>query len=702
MSKSAAYSSTSLAPPVTSLSGVGKALAEKLSKMHIHSLLDLLLHLPSRYEDRTRVVPILQLRPGMHCLIEAEVTGSALRRGRRTSLQVHIEENGARLNLRFIHFHANQAKAFSHGKRIRCFGEVRPSPQGLEMVHPEYRLFDSEPPALEDKLTPVYSTTEGISQTRIRHLVEMAWQAYQAHPQWLPELLPRALIKDYNLPAIGVALGQLHFPSTNQPFDLSEASESPAYQRLILEELLAHQLCLRQARQQVSLSPAPSFASAIDKPQGTASKLKSGLPFSLTSAQQRVWHEIQADTKQHKPMIRMVQGDVGSGKTIVAALAACEAVDAGYQVVILAPTEILAEQHLHNFRQWLEPMQITVSWLAGKQKVASRRESLAAISSGAANVIVGTHAVFQEAVEYHQLGLVIIDEQHRFGVAQRQTLLGKAGPDASPHQLIMSATPIPRTLAMSAYGDLDHSIIDELPPGRKPINTVVISNNKRDQVIDRIEGACASGQQAYWICPLIEASEELQCEAAADTALQLTQTLPNLRVGLVHGRMPPSEKADIMTSFKAAQVDLLVATTVIEVGVDVPNANLMIIDNAERLGLAQLHQLRGRVGRGQAHSHCLLMYQSPLSRLAQERLNILRESSDGFVIAEKDLQLRGPGEVLGTRQAGTISLRIADLLRDAHLLPKVHDLTNRYLNRSDLSQQLVQRWVGSRQDFVNV
>ena len=401
-------------------------------------------------------------------------------------------------------------------------------------------------------------------------------------------------------------------------------------------------------------------------------------------------------------MIRMVQGDVGSGKTIVAALAACEAVDAGYQVVILAPTEILAEQHLHNFRQWLEPMQIRISWLAGKQKAAPRRESLAAISSGEAQVIIGTHAVFQEAVEYHQLGLVIIDEQHRFGVAQRQALLSKAGPDVSPHQLIMSATPIPRTLAMSAYGDLDHSIIDELPPGRKPINTVVISNNKRDQVVDRIEGACASGQQVYWICPLIEASEELQCEAAEDTALQLTQTLPNLRVGLVHGRMPPTEKADIMASFKAAEIDLLVATTVIEVGVDVPNANLMIIDNAERLGLAQLHQLRGRVGRGQAHSHCLLMYQSPLSRLAQERLNILRESNDGFVIAEKDLQLRGPGEVLGTRQAGAISLRIADLLRDAHLLPKVHDLTDRYQNRLDLSQQLIERWVGSRQDFASV
>ena len=702
MSKSTADANTNLAPPVTSLSGVGKALAEKLGKIHIHSLLDLLLHLPVRYEDRTRVVPIRQLRPGMHCLIEAEVAGSALQRGRRTSLQVHVEDNATRLNLRFIHFHASQAKAFSRGKRIRCFGEVRPGPQGLEMVHPEYRLFDDKPPALEDKLTPVYPTTEGISQTRMRHLVEMAWQAFQAHAQWLPELLPRALIEDFQLPAIGTALEQLHFPSSNQPFDLNEASASPAYQRLIIEELLAHQLCLRQARQQAGLAPAPSFASAIGKPQGTANKLKAGLPFNLTGAQQRVWQEIQTDTKQRKPMIRMVQGDVGSGKTIVAALAACEAVDAGYQVVILAPTEILAEQHLHNFRHWLEPMQMIITWLAGKQKVASRRESLAAIKSGKAQVIIGTHAVFQEAVQYHQLGLVIIDEQHRFGVAQRQALLNKAGADTSPHQLIMSATPIPRTLAMSAYGDLDHSIIDELPPGRKPINTVVISNNKRDQVIARIEGACASGQQVYWICPLIEASEELQCEAAEDTAVLLTQALPSLRIGLVHGRMIPTEKADIMTAFKAAEIDLLVATTVIEVGVDVPNANLMIIDNAERLGLAQLHQLRGRVGRGQAHSHCLLMYQSPLSRLAQERLHILRQSNDGFVIAEKDLQLRGPGEVLGTRQAGAISLRIADLLRDAHLLPKVHALTDRYQDRADLSQQLVQRWVGSRQDFANV
>ena len=688
-------------PAVTKLNGVGKALAEKLAKLHIHHLADLLLHLPLRYEDRTKVLPLYQLRPGMHCLIEAEVVGSSLQRGRRTSLQVQTQQDGARLNLRFIHFHANQAKAFVRGKQIRCFGEVRPGPQGLEMVHPEYRLFNDEAPALEDTLTPVYPITEGISQTRMRQLVEMAWQAYDKDRTWLPELLPQQLTQQLQLPDIESALRQLHFPvraETAAQFNLETAAQTPAYQRLIIEELLAHQICLQQARTQATNTPAP----ALNSKAPTADKLIAQLPFSLTGAQQRVWQEIHTDTRQRKPMVRMVQGDVGSGKTIVAALAACQAIDSGYQVVILAPTEILAEQHLLNFRQWLEPMGISITWLAGKQKAVPRREALAAIADGSAQVIVGTHAVFQEAVVYQQLGLVIIDEQHRFGVAQRQSLLGKAGPDSTPHQLIMSATPIPRTLAMSAYGDLDHSVIDELPPGRKPINTVVINNTKRDQVIARIEGACASGQQVYWICPLIEASEELQCEAAEDTAQLLTQNLPSLRIGLVHGRLDAEQKALVMNAFKAAQLDLLVATTVIEVGVDVPNANLMIIDNAERLGLAQLHQLRGRVGRGQAHSHCLLMYQAPLSRLAQERLNILRESNDGFVIAEKDLQLRGPGEVLGTRQAGAISMRIADLLRDADLLPKVNQLAEKYQHHGTQSQALIDRWIGSRQDYIQV
>ncbi|MDP6968257.1 MAG: ATP-dependent DNA helicase RecG [Gammaproteobacteria bacterium] len=698
MTKPAPVADICQAPAVTSLSGVGKALAGKLARVHIHDLIDLLLHLPLRYEDRTRTMPLAQLKPGLNCLIEAEVVGSALHRGRRTSLQVQLQEQGGRLNLRFIHFHANQAKAFVRGKRIRCFGEVRPGPQGLEMVHPEYRLFTGDPPALADKLTPVYPTTEGISQTRMRQLVALAWQEYELHSHWLRELLPDSIISKHGLPPIATALKQLHFPDTKQVFELSEASTSPAYQRLIIEELLAQQLCLRQARQQASLNPAPAFTADSH----TANQLCQSLPFTLTRAQQRVWHEIQTDIQQRKPMLRMVQGDVGSGKTIVAALAACQAIDAGYQVVILAPTEILAEQHLHNFQHWLQPMQIGITWLAGKQKAVERRQALAAIADGKAQVIVGTHAVFQQAVTYQHLGLVIVDEQHRFGVAQRQALLQKAPAGTTPHQLIMSATPIPRTLAMSAYGDLDHSLIDELPPGRKPINTVVISNNKRDQVIARIESACSAKQQVYWICPLIEASEELQCEAAEETAEQLTQALPRLRIGLIHGRMSADEKTTIMANFKAAELDLLVATTVIEVGVDIPNANLMIIDNAERLGLAQLHQLRGRVGRGQAHSHCLLMYQTPLARLARERLHILRQSNDGFVIAEKDLQLRGPGEVLGTRQAGAISLRIADLLRDAHLLPKVHKLADHYIQHPQHSQELIQRWVGSRQEYIAV
>ena len=634
----------------------------------------------------------------MACLVEGQITSSSLQRGRRVSLRVSISQNGASLGLRFMHFHANQAKSFTIGRNLRCFGELRPGPQGLEMVHPEYVLFDDEPPALADQLTPIYPTTEGLSLTRMGQLIALAWHQLEQGSLKLDELLPRQLITQYQLPSLEESLRQLHYPNLHQDLHQLQSEVTPARLRLVLEELIAHQLTFKHAKQQNQRLPAPVLAIKKNLEQA----LIKNLPFQLTKAQQRVWQEVATDLATPLPMVRMVQGDVGSGKTVLAALAACRAVDHGCQVAVLAPTEILAEQHFHNFSHWLEPLGIRVTWLTGKQKAQIKRQSMAAITSGEGQVIIGTHALFQEAVEYQHLGLVIIDEQHRFGVAQRHSLVKKAPSGSGLHQLVMTATPIPRTLAMSAYGDLDHSVIDELPPGRKPINSVLINNNRRADVIERIHLACNSGQQVYWICPLIETSDVLQCEAAQDTAVLLTEQLNNINVGLVHGRLSGTEKAEVMSRFKAGEVQLLVATTVVEVGVDVPNANLMVIDNAERLGLAQLHQLRGRVGRGQAQSHCLFMYQAPLSAMGRERLDILRQSNDGFVIAEKDLQLRGPGEVLGTRQAGTVGLKIADLMRDAHLLPEVKQLAEGYAAHPNQTSKIILRWVGDKHAFAKV
>ena len=683
---------------LTQLNGVGPALAAKLAKLGLHQVEDLLFHLPSRYQDRTRLVPLRALTPRSTHLVEGTITSSALQRGRRVSLRVTIAQQGVNLGLRFMHFHANQAKSFTTGRNIRCFGEIRPGPQGLEMVHPEYVLFDDIPPALAEQLTPIYPTTDGLSVSRMGQLIGLAWQQLDDGDLCLEELLPQELIKRYQLPSLEDSLRQLHFPQEGVNLQHLESQITPAKLRLILEELIAHQLTLSQAKQQSQSLPAPVLSHAQDLEQ----QLIDQLPFVLTAAQARVWQEIKADLGQPLPMVRMVQGDVGSGKTVVAALAACRAIDNGCQVAVLAPTEILAQQHLNNFRHWLEPLGIQVECLTGKQKAKQKRHTLEAIANGAAQIVIGTHALFQDSVNYQLLGLVIIDEQHRFGVAQRHRLVRKAPDQCGLHQLVMTATPIPRTLAMSAYGDLDHSVIDELPPGRKPINSVLLNNIRRGEVITRIHQACASGQQVYWICPLIETSEILQCEAAQDTAILLEQQLQGISVGLVHGRLSSTEKAEVMAAFTAGRIQLLVATTVIEVGVDVPNANLMVIDNAERLGLAQLHQLRGRVGRGQAQSHCLFMYQAPLSRLGRQRLDILRQSSDGFVIAEKDLQLRGPGEVLGTRQAGTIGLRVADLLRDAHLLPEVRQVVARYAAHPQKSCLIIQRWIGDKQAFAKV
>ena len=683
---------------VTQLNGVGPALATKLDKLGLRNVEDLLFHLPIRYQDRTRLVPLHALRPKTACLVEGQITSSSLQRGRRVSLRVIISQNGASLSLRFIHFHAHQAKSFTNGRNVRCFGELRPGPQGLEMVHPEYVLFDDVPPTLAEQLTPIYPTTEGLSLTRMGQLIALAWQQLEQGTLILDELLPQQLINQYQLPSLQESLRQLHYPHVHADLHQLQDQVSPAKLRLVLEELIAHQLTLKRAKQQNQRLPAPALALSKHLEQG----LIENLPFELTGAQQRVWQEVATDLTTPVPMVRMVQGDVGSGKTVLAALAACRAVDHGCQVAVLAPTEILAEQHFHNFSHWLEPLGINVAWLTGKQKAQVKRQSMAAIASGEGQVIVGTHALFQEAVEYQHLGLIIIDEQHRFGVAQRHSLVKKAPPGKGLHQLVMTATPIPRTLAMSAYGDLDHSLIDELPPGRKPINSVLLNNTKRAEVIERIHLACNSGQQVYWICPLIEASEVLQCEAAQDTAALLTQQLNNIKVGLVHGRLSGTEKAEVMAQFKAGHIQLLVATTVVEVGVDVPNANLMVIDNAERLGLAQLHQLRGRVGRGQAQSHCLFMYQAPLSAMGRERLDILRQSNDGFVIAERDLQLRGPGEVLGTRQAGAVGLRIADLMRDAHLLPEVKVIAEGYISYPHKTEKIISRWVGENQAFAKV
>ena len=683
---------------VTQLNGVGPAVAAKLGKLGLHTVEDLLFHLPTRYQDRTRLVPLNALSPKSACLVEGQITSSSLQRGRRVSLRVNISQNGANLGLRFVHFHANQTKSFTNGRNIRCFGEIRPGPQGLEMVHPEYVLFDDVPPALADQLTPIYPTTEGLSLTRMGQLIAMAWHQLEQGSLILNELLPHQLISRYQLPSLVASLKQLHYPHLNQDLNQLQDQVTPAKLRLVLEELIAHQLTLSRAKQRNQRLPAPVLAVK----RGLEQALIKNLPFQLTKAQQRVWQEVASDLETPTPMVRMVQGDVGSGKTVLAALGACRAIDNGCQVAVLAPTEILAEQHLNSFRHWLEPLGVVVTFLTGKQKTQTKRQSLAAITSGEGQIVIGTHALFQEAVHYQHLGLVIIDEQHRFGVAQRHSLVKKAPQGSGLHQLVMTATPIPRTLAMSAYGDLDHSVIDELPPGRKPINSVLINNNKRADVIERIHQACNSGQQVYWICPLIETSDVLQCEAAQDTATLLTLQLDNINVGLVHGRLTSVEKADVMNRFKAGEIQLLVATTVVEVGVDVPNANLMVIDNAERLGLAQLHQLRGRVGRGQTQSHCLFMYQAPLSTMGRQRLDILRQSNDGFVIAEKDLQLRGPGEVLGTRQAGTIGLRIADLMRDAHLLPEVKRIAAGYAAYPDKTSQIILRWVGDRKAFAKV
>ena len=679
---------------VTALHGVGPRLAEKLAGLSIHTVQDLLFHLPLRYQDRTRITPIGALQPGADAVIEGEVRAADIVFTRRRSLICRLQDGTGTVSLRFFHFSAAQKQQLAVGSRVRCYGEARRGASGLELYHPEYQLIDADaPPPIAATLTPIYPTTEGLQQASWRKLSSAALTLLT--PDSLIDYLPKTFARTRLCDAVRY-LHQL-------PPDASQAQlaagSHPYQQRLAFEELLAHQLSMLRLRERVRAQGAPMCK---QKKRLEADFLKQ-LPFALTGAQRRVIDEIHTDLSQPKPMLRLVQGDVGSGKTLVAALAAMRVIGSGYQVALMAPTEILAEQHRDNFSRWLEPLGIGVGWLSGKVKGKQRAQQLAAIASGAAPLVIGTHALFQDDVKFAKLGLAIIDEQHRFGVHQRLALREKGGLHLQPHQLIMTATPIPRTLAMSAYADLDTSVIDELPPGRKPIRTAVIGNDRRADLVERIRHACAEGRQAYWVCTLIEESETLQAQAAEVTWQELQAALPELRIGLLHGRMKPSEKTATMAAFKAGELQLLVATTVIEVGVDVPNASLMIIENAERLGLAQLHQLRGRVGRGSADSFCLLVYQAPLSQLGKARLQVLRDSADGFVIAEKDLELRGPGEVLGTRQTGLLQMRIADLQRDAALLPRVREcgqaLAADYPQHVDA---LIRRWLPDREQYAQV
>ena len=692
--------------PVTAIKGVGSSLSAKLAKIGLFSVQDVLLHLPLRYLDRTRITPIGALQPNLNVVIEAEVRACDVVFGKRRSLVCKVQDGTGTITLRFYHFNSAQKQRLVNGTRLRIFGETRRGASGLEMYHPEYDELDSAAPLpLAQSLTPIYPATEGLTQPRLRSLAAQALTWLDKHS--LNELLPDVVRRQLNQVSLAEVLRYLHQPPTSANIQQLLDGEHPYQQRLAFEELLAHHLSLLLLRRETQADGAPPLQL---NPQLEARFLRQ-LGFSLTRAQHRVVKEIANDLAKPVPMLRLVQGDVGSGKTVVAALAALAAVASGTQAAIMAPTEILAEQHRINFGKWLSPLGVKLGWLTGKLKTAERREQLAAIASGEAQVVVGTHALFQEAVSFAELGLIIIDEQHRFGVHQRLTLSEKgtfSGGQPSrgvrrPHQLIMTATPIPRTLAMSAYADLDCSVIDELPPGRTPITTVVISDNRREEVIERVSLACAQGRQAYWVCTLIEESEALEAQAAEATAAQLAECLPHLRIGLIHGRLKATEKEAVMTAFKNNDLDLLVATTVIEVGVDVPNASLMIIENPERLGLAQLHQLRGRVGRGSAASHCVLLYGSPLSQNSRERLRVMRESSDGFYIAEQDLLLRGPGEVLGTRQTGEMQFRIADLQRDSHLLPAVKDaallLMSEYPRECN---QIVQRWLGQNHRYLQV
>ena len=683
--------------PLTVLKGVGIKASERLAKLGLNSVADLLFHLPLHYQDRTRLYPISELKDGMQASVQGTVLSCNVQMGKRRILKCKISDGSGSVTLNFFHFNASQKNSFAAGTVIKCFGEFRYGYQGFEVTHPDYSQLDAvEKSHVEQTLTPIYPSTDGLKQNSLRNLTEQALVFLQQNK--IDELLPTELLS--HPISLTDALYYIHRPPPDASIEQLEAKTHPAQQRLIVEELLAQQISMLSMRNDLQRHQAIAI-----KGTGQLQKqLLASLPFSLTAAQQRVTQEAQGDLAQAVPMMRLVQGDVGSGKTLVAALAALSVIEAGYQVALMAPTELLAEQHLINFKKWFEPLDLRVGMLCGKMKVKEKRDQLENITLGLSKMVVGTHALFQDNVIFNNLALIIVDEQHRFGVHQRLSLRekGQSG-EFSPHQLTMTATPIPRTLAMTAYADLNVSVINELPPGRTAVQTVALPDSRRDEIIQRVYHSCKNeGRQVYWVCTLIEESEALACQAAEDTANNLQLSLPDLRIGLVHGRMKALEKQYVMDAFKAGELDLLVATTVIEVGVDVPNASLMIIENPERLGLAQLHQLRGRVGRGTVASHCVLLYKKPLSQTAQKRLQILRESNDGFYIAEQDLLIRGPGEVLGTKQTGLAEFKITDLIRDQSLIPQAQQLAVQVMGSyPELIEPLNKRWLGDKGEYVH-
>ena len=681
--------------PLSELRGFTPALCSQLAKLGIHSPQALLLHLPLRYLDETRITPIRDLRLGEHAQIEGVVVHNEVSYKPRKILNVRVQDASGIINLRFLHFYPSQISAMQTGTRLRVFGEVRSGFFGYEMVHPQQRKVTEDTP-VNTALTPVYPTTAGLSQNNIRKAVNLVLT-----PDHLQETLPDWVYAPLQCPDFSSSLRLLHQPSPEVALPALEDHSHPAWQRLAYDELLAQQLSMRQhyARRKQARAPA------TPRSQTLVTRLLEQLPFALTAAQQKVVSEISHDLQQPHPMQRLLLGDVGSGKTIVACLAALQMLEHGWQVAMMAPTEILAEQHYKKLSGWLQPLGIDIAWLTGSQNKKEREQSLSRIASGEAMLAVGTHALFQQDVVFHQLGLAIVDEQHRFGVEQRLALRKKGQlTNLEPHQLMMSATPIPRTLSMSYYADLDVSVIDELPPGRSPVVTKLVADDRREEILERVRDACAQGHQAYWVCPLIEESETLQLQTANDTYAYMQQAFPELQVGLVHGRMKPAEKQAVMQAFVANHIQLLVATTVIEVGVDVPNASLMVIEHAERMGLSQLHQLRGRVGRGAAKSTCILLYsKQQCSQIGRARLKVIYESHDGFQIAQADLHIRGPGELLGTRQSGVPMLKIADLERDQALLLQARHMADQLLLREPAAVKAhLQRWLSQGEEWMKV
>jgi ATP-dependent DNA helicase RecG len=671
----------------------GNTLADKLGRLGIAREQDLVLHLPLRYEDRTHLCPMVALQAGRAWQVEGSVVNTDIQYRPRRQLICLLEDGEAKLVLRFFNFYPSQQKALAVGKRVRAFGDVREGYFGMEMVHPSFHVV-APGTALPDRLTPVYPTTAGLAQEKLRELVR---RVLERDPRLLAETLPPWTREPRKLWGFAQSVHYLHEPPTDASQAALDDKTHPAWTRLKFDELLAQQLSLRMHRRARARRKAPRLPGDTS----LTHQLHARLPFTLTRAQQRVIAEIRRDLARAEPMQRLLQGDVGSGKTVVAALAALQAIESGFQVAFMAPTEILAEQHYRKLSAWLEGLPVNIAWLSGSLPSKVKKKALAAIESGAAQFAIGTHALFQDEVTLPRLGLAIVDEQHRFGVAQRLALRQKGIGDA--HQLMMSATPIPRTLAMSFYADLDVSTIDEMPPGRAPVATRLVSQRRRDEIVERVRKACAAGRQVYWVCPLIEESEKLELQTAVALHVELTAKLAEHKVGLLHGRMKPDEKAAVMTGFVRGEIGVLVATTVIEVGVDVPNASMMVIEHAERFGLAQLHQLRGRVGRGSEESECILLFEEPMSDAAKARLKVIYENNDGFEIARQDLLIRGPGEFLGARQSGVPLLRFADLERDARLIETARDAAEELLRREPSAAGAhLERWLGGKQEFIKV